>query len=693
MSDGVRYIKIAKIDANGIDQTTTLQSLEKLIVPFSTGDIEYKIISITEKPTFFLYYVNPADVEWDDKADIKYSFSSSYSGTQSLPFLGTPQLTSTLDNQGFFLEGGLDNGGLGSNSVPIDTYRIRTYPQKDLHVRISGSVGFDVTGKSTGTTDVTASIRIISAPLTPGGTPGFGNVPSPTVLATALLTQSVQDVGNFSDRLIFTGSYDLSTTISAPNFTPGHCIYFQVFPQVDNQEPFVGCSLSAPITFTNGLFNISSSEAVNTQVGLVAEPFFGSNDFKRAFDCQPLFNNAEKVRKHNLFMDIDYSAGSTEPVNFGLLISESATRAEVQFSNYTTRRHIIPRYEGSRTTSQKLNSWTEGDTGTFGKLPTVDSLDANIYEFEWGGGTSPEIPGFGALKIGKILQVGKKDAVKTIKPNEGLNTIVVNYDYPAIYNRSSSISQSVSDYYYMLDSNVPFNENISLNLYPNTTAGSNPVIPQVTKVLTTNFGVPTNSSYVVTSSASGYTIGTNDNHIELNNADKTFVQGLNSSYALSGTSGSWISGSAGNVTDGILNDLNNGERWFVTLFQNGISFPFDSSTLIPENRGFIDNNFDNNFRGVLASRGVFEIMGLRHTTGNRVLLYVDRTFKDPPYDDEGVGSMLIWKARSVGKNQFVIVQDEITGGVGPGAFTTQFTTKEIKDNFNEITKTYGANTN
>ena len=176
MSDGVRYIKIAKIDANGINQTNTLQSLEKLIIPFSTGDIEYKIISITEKPTFFLYYVNPEDVEWGDRSDIKYSFSSSYSGNQSIPFLGTPQLTSTLDNQGFFLEGG--SGGLGTDSIPLDSYRIRTYPQKDLNVRVSSSVEFEIIARDA-TTSVTASVRIVSAPLTPGGTPGFGNVPSP----------------------------------------------------------------------------------------------------------------------------------------------------------------------------------------------------------------------------------------------------------------------------------------------------------------------------------------------------------------------------------------------------------------------------------------------------------------------------------------------------------------------------------
>lgn len=693
------YIKISKIDKNGVNQTITLQSLDKLTIPYSTGNITYNILEIVEKPTYFQYYIQLQDnnVEFADRAELGYSFSSSYDGAQSTPFLGIPQLTSTLDNQGFFLEGGLDNNGLGSNASPLDSYRILTYPQKDINIRASSSIQFEIEAKNA-TTSVTASVRICSTPLNIGLTPGFSGTPQPTVLASTLLSSSLQDLD--SSTFIFTGSYDLTAIISASSFNPGDCVYFQIFPQVDGDGPFIDCSLEAPITFTNGLFNISSSDTTGTEFGIIPEPYFGDNDFLKALDCQPLLNNANNNRFHNLYQDIDYSAGATEPVNFDVLINGTATRAEVQLSNYTQESRIIPRYKGSRTTSQKLNVWTKGDVGTFGKTPTISVLDSNIYEFEWGGGTTPEIPGLGSLKIGKILQVGNKNAVKTIQPNEGLSTIVVNYNYPAIYNRSSSISKNVSDYYYVLDSNVPFNENISLQMYPNSTAGSNPVIPKITKVLTTNFGVPTNSSYVVTSS-NGYKLD-NNKYIELNNADKTFVQSLNSSYGLSGTQGSWITGSTDNVTDVITNDLNNGERWFVTLFQNNISFPFNSSTLIPENRGFTigggsslanDGRYEKSFDGILASKGVFEILGLQQINSTLVKLHTRLTFTDPPYDEVNVGSMLIWKARSVGKNDFIIVQDEITGGVGPGAFTTQFTTKEIKDNFDEITKTYGTNTN
>ena len=53
--------------------------------------------------------------------------------------------------------------------------------------------------------------------------------------------------------------------------------------------------------------------------------------------------------------------------------------------------------------------------------------------------------------------------------------------------------------------------------------------------------------------------------------------------------------------------------------------------------------------------------------------------------------MLIWKARATGKNEFIIVQDQVTGEVGEGAFISRNITQDIRDNFKEITKTYGKN--
>ena len=93
---------------------------------------------------------------------------------------------------------------------------------------------------------------------------------------------------------------------------------------------------------------------------------------------------------HNLYQDIDYSAGATDPVNFDVLINNTATRAEVQISNYTQESRIIPRYKGSKSTSQKLNTWTKGDTNTYGKSPTISSLKTVIAYCDFIGGWPPE---------------------------------------------------------------------------------------------------------------------------------------------------------------------------------------------------------------------------------------------------------------------------------------------------------------
>jgi hypothetical protein len=68
MADAVRFIKISKKDKNGVDKTSTLQSLSELTIPYSTGNVRYNILNISEKPTYFLYEVNNPNLEWADSA-------------------------------------------------------------------------------------------------------------------------------------------------------------------------------------------------------------------------------------------------------------------------------------------------------------------------------------------------------------------------------------------------------------------------------------------------------------------------------------------------------------------------------------------------------------------------------------------------------------------------------------------------
>jgi hypothetical protein len=126
------------------------------------------------------------DIDNADKADLSYSFSGSYTGIQS-SFRGFIPVTSSVDNQNFFIPGGTANS-LGDDQNPvffISSYRIPTLPNKNLGIRISSSLQFLIGDGKTTTSQVTASVRLLSNPLE------IGVVPSnPTVLAESVLTQS-----------------------------------------------------------------------------------------------------------------------------------------------------------------------------------------------------------------------------------------------------------------------------------------------------------------------------------------------------------------------------------------------------------------------------------------------------------------------------------------------------------------------
>ena len=720
MAEGVRYIKISKIDKNGVDNTITLQSLTKLTIPYSSGDVTYDILTISEQPTHFVYYVENPNIEWADRADIKYDFTgsidsmiASFSGGVENP--RTAHITTITDNLSY-LEDFTSGGYLSSR------YTLKTYAQKSIYAQASGSI-----------TLASSTSNDYKLYLTLDGT----------------------EIGN---TLTFTGAPAVNFNLSAS---------IQTIPNSNIQINLQNITTnSLPLADINGTFFITSSNATGPSIETIPEPYFEGN-FARSLDCQPTLNNVLNDRKSTTYQDIDYSSGQVTPTNFELLINGNALKAEIQDSNYSSLRHILPRYEGSKNQSSDINFYDPNarqtdfgeniNIGTYGSTPSINSLDTNIYEFQWGGGTTPEILGWGGLALGKILQVNSKDSVKTINPSDGLQDIIIpsrtvnsnsttrNYRkvgnlFPPETIMTSSVggspekfvwltSQSISDYYQILNGNNPVNHEITLNMYPNPTAGSNPTIPSTTKILTAEYGVPSISNYGLTSSFSeSLTVGgatiTNSGFIRSGNGHIYLARNQHISRLTKDTNGYYNSAtilkpSHGTIGREINESLNKGERWFVTLF-NEFEFPnnqgdwdvaLSSGSLSPYNVGFTDKDSRGNFRDPRSYKGVFEIIGTSDDNVNYLNIQTDREFTEnkniggnganntqlPPWNSTPgliTGSslgMLIWKAAAVGKNNFIIVQDEISGGVAEGAFTSRYTTEEITDNFEYITKTYGTN--
>lgn len=108
----------------------------------------------------------------------------------------------------------------------------------------------------------------------------------------------------------------------------------------------------------------------------IENAFSGSQGFSNASDCQPLYNNVFTERINPYIQLVNYTTDIYTPLNQVQIRSGSAAKSTVPVSNYTQLASINPRYNGSETTSARLNVWSIGDTNTYGKKPTIDLRDA-----------------------------------------------------------------------------------------------------------------------------------------------------------------------------------------------------------------------------------------------------------------------------------------------------------------------------
>ena len=138
---------------------------------------------------------------------------------------------------------------------------------------------------------------------------------------------------------------------------------------------FPGNSIWSPTSDPRAYGNYKAPKNSNF---LIPTYYEGALPFNLATDCQPLLNNYILQRPSEYIMDVDYTneSGPIIPVNQEQILEGIAVKASVPDSNYTSLRSINPRYDGVKSTSKQLNVWNVGDTGTYGKNPTVELRDA-----------------------------------------------------------------------------------------------------------------------------------------------------------------------------------------------------------------------------------------------------------------------------------------------------------------------------
>ncbi len=372
------YFKIAKVDSLGNDNSIALGQLDKILIYNSSTSqyVEYDLNILNEYPNYYIYQVIPPSygnfpfVPIDNKI-LDYTVSASITipeiipGTTVYPFL----LTASINPLNYYASSsGNTNFGYTPNT-PLNftaSFLAQT------------SIG-------------AASLNLNFQQIIPGS-PGSGTVTSQTFNITTTPT---------------------TYTISG-SFYPvqGSSYYSWGFIPVGN-----------PVTITNAEFLITQSRNVNSpsSVSNIVEPYITASNYYYS-NYNPLMNNVEIARLSSIYEDIDYSTNILTPVNFNLLISGSALKAAVQDSNYSSKRVINPRYDGVKSTSQQLNIWTPGDTGTYGKQPSVDNLKTMVAYCDSISGWPAEKMNASAVHI---LYLIKSDGTVVI-PNTSENSLYDN---------------------------------------------------------------------------------------------------------------------------------------------------------------------------------------------------------------------------------------------------------------------------
>ncbi len=407
-----KNFKISKTDKEGENIRNRYININFINANFGRGHVEF-----IEEGSDFLHFkfTNPVQRQNEESNFISFEFSASCSSSIDNNF----SLTSP-DSQGLYSN---------DNTIILSDYNLEHDPN-NLFDSSSGlynfpmspnrellfSASFDYTASLT---NVTSSVdRVFIQYRVPGIDPS-----SP---AGIFLQDNLHDNAGFIN-----GDVVLSGSISVAGLNPQ---FFtlpngQALKGLNNQSLGIQAAvvqqtnnnslrskfLSGSYSFSNIQFEISHSNDIvdnNPTTNIISyEPYFAeNNNFDRSLDCQPLLNNGVDGRSSTFFQVAKYDQGDILPSNFSLILNNNAVKADIPDSNYTQKRSILPRYEGSKISSAFYNVFTPPQTVlsngliwsgdiSYGKSPVIEFTKPFFGYFQLLVPTSPELENATQVKI------------------------------------------------------------------------------------------------------------------------------------------------------------------------------------------------------------------------------------------------------------------------------------------------------
>ena len=287
------------------------------------------------------------------------------------PILGTTPHSNSLDDM-YFIEYSMSNYDMGL-SLANNTFNVQFLESGDTGSKIFITQSAESAGASE--YDLTGSLLISQ-----------GNFDFPTQIGNNILSQqfivpnsgstgSVHLTGSFQYPFEYDDAFRMGVEVTK-SFGAGLTI------TAYTMSIFPSSSIYAPLTSTSSYSNYK----IPTSSGFIIPSYFGEGilPFNLALDCQPLLNNYNDVRQNSHIMDVSFNniTGSIFPVNFFQILNNTAIKASIPDSNYTSIRSIKSRYLGTKTTSMDYNIWSIRDEDTFGKNPVIELKDAYFGYFK-----------------------------------------------------------------------------------------------------------------------------------------------------------------------------------------------------------------------------------------------------------------------------------------------------------------------
>ena len=276
------------------------------------------------------------------------------------------------------------SSSLASSRPQDGTYIFNTVPYETIaltaSINLTSSLPFPIGGYDTASYDVTGTNDGDTEFNDPGN--GEGNYdtvpdPAPTLItwesaSLRLYRGTINSLGILYaeedlqiNDINVDNNIELKTTFSWGDIAPGTALRLYVHVHTGSQSQLA--SPNSPLLVTDYTMSISASVPEITDL----VPTYLDNILLTPEDCNPFVGNATEIRKSTNIMDVDYSSDISSPINFSQLINFTALKAAIPDSNYTSLTHISPRYNGTKTTANDVNT-NDGAIDTYGKQPVID---------------------------------------------------------------------------------------------------------------------------------------------------------------------------------------------------------------------------------------------------------------------------------------------------------------------------------